>query len=39
MEATAELVHQVVERRRQSKSLELAGLALHWADRSCLVAM
>jgi hypothetical protein len=36
---TVELAHQVVERRRQSKSLKLAGLASDWADRSCLVAV
>jgi NADH dehydrogenase FAD-containing subunit len=36
---TVELAHQVVERRRQSKSSRLAGLASDWADRRFLVAM
>ena len=35
---TVELAHQVVERRRQSKSLRFARLASDWADRSRLVA-
>ncbi len=36
---TANLTHQAVERRLQSKSLRFTGLASDWVNRSCLVSV